>query len=135
MGLLLRDESALTWYENRVEIARGQVPNSRGRWASRGPYRRRRPRSSGDEGFQDGARGPPPSRTGDERDGGSGIIFIFSSSRFGEKRKRDGDRCVRRNFKIERVGRERIAEGGLRGDGRDRFFVVYWLHDSGIGFL
>ena len=41
----------------------------------------------------------------------------------------------RRNFGIERVRRERIAKGGLCGDGRDRFSVVYWLHDSGLGFV
>ena len=32
--------------------------------------------------------------------------FILSSSRFGEKKRRNGDCRVQRNFGIERVGRE-----------------------------
>ena len=57
-----RHESALMWNENRVE-------NGHRAWTGPNFAWKRPPSRSGDEGFQDGARGPPPSRSGDVCEG------------------------------------------------------------------
>ena len=83
-----RHESAFMWNEIRVEDGHRAWTGPNFAWkmdiarAWKGPHRR--PSRSGDEGFQDGAQGPPPSRSDDECEGEL-YNFILSSSRFGRK--------------------------------------------------